>query len=124
MLAIIRNARKEILPRYDATTRKNESTLVVVVDVDYCSDGTGVVHHSQTYSFLPDSVDPNYFQRQADVMQNDVDSAKIAIERAAVSLEQDQLADRQIAQLLKTPYSKQIHVWDKVLINDAKEGLL
>lgn len=121
MLAIVRNARKDTLPRYSAETGRNEPTLVVIVDVDFVLDDTGKVHHSQTYSHLPGEVDAGYYQRQADVLQADLDGARAASEIAAISREQEELADRQINLLLKTPPAKQISVGDKVALNDRSQ---
>jgi hypothetical protein len=47
-------------------------TLMVVSNVDFV-DGSGKVVHSQEYGQLPEDVDPEYYQRQADVMQANID---------------------------------------------------
>jgi hypothetical protein len=47
-------------------------TLMVVTKVDFIGEG-GRVYHSQKYAHNPEDVDPEYYQRQADVMQSDLD---------------------------------------------------
>lgn len=97
MKAVILNADKQILPRYNKDTEQDEDTLMVVVQVAFQNDD-GSTHHTQTYARLPEESgdDPkSYFQDQADAMQADIDNS----EATAQTVEDSALADEVISKL-------------------------
>lgn len=60
--------------------------LHVCVTVDF-TDDSGKVVHTQEYGHLPKDVDPSYYQRQADVMESDIEQrAQADADRAAEAL--------------------------------------
>jgi hypothetical protein len=54
--------------------REIAGELRIVTSVDFVTDA-GELVHSQEYGHLPEEFDPDYFQRQADAMQKDLDHA-------------------------------------------------
>ena len=96
MKAKILSAEKQTLPRYSAATNQDEPTLMVVTTVEFQLDD-GTPYHTQTYAQLPEEVSPEYFQKQADAMQADIEHAKVQSATDAAS----KLADEKINQLLQ-----------------------
>lgn len=74
MKAVIKNVLKETNPRLNPENGQTVDTPVVVVEVEYQSDD-GAFHSAARHAFLPDEVDPAVFDRQAEVMQRDIDDA-------------------------------------------------
>ena len=80
MKAIIRDMQKKELP-YDEGVRK----IHIVTEVDFVTDA-GKVAHTQVYAHVPEDFDGDYFQRQADAMQDELDlGAKLAEHKEAVA---------------------------------------
>ncbi len=95
MKAVIRNPRKEVLPRFDANAGPSDTHQVhVQVDVDFIDDH-GVVQSSQTYHRLPAEFDMSEFDRQAQAMQNDLDNSAANKDH----IDSGALADKIIEQL-------------------------
>ncbi len=95
MKANILSAEKQTLPRYNNETNQDEPTLMVVTKVEFRTDD-GSLYHTQTYAQLPEEVSKDYFQKQADAMQADIEHSKI---QSAID-QTSKLADEKINQLL------------------------
>lgn len=95
MKATILKAEKQTLPRYNAETNEDEPTLMVVTTVEFSLDD-GTPYHTQTYAQLPEEVSKDYFQKQADAMQADIEHAKVQSAVDAAS----NVADEKINELL------------------------
>jgi hypothetical protein len=112
MKAVIRNLTKEYLPH----PLSGERSLHVVAEVDF-TDDAGKVVHSQKYAHLPENVDPEYYQRQADVMQNDLDlTAKWAKEAVQKSAEEKPADDA--IQKIRQHHKLDLH--EEMPIHDVK----
>lgn len=98
MKAVIVKSEKQTLPQFNAATGKDEPTLVVVTHVHFVKDD-GSVHHSQTFAQRPEEIDAEnpraYFDRQAAVLQGDLDGTEANAESQASS----ELADKIVEKL-------------------------
>jgi hypothetical protein len=101
MKAVIVTAEKQTLPQFNVATNQDEPTLVVVTTVEFHNDD-GTLYHTQTYAQRPDEIDPEnpqaYFDRQAQVLQNDIDGRKANAGNEAAS----ELADQIVEKLMPT----------------------
>lgn len=80
MRAEVKNVFKAEHPRLDLVSGTSVPTPVVVIEVDYFHDN-GDYHSSASHAFEPHEVDPEYFNRQAEIMQREIDEL---VERARV----------------------------------------
>jgi hypothetical protein len=110
MKAIIKDLRKETLPQFNATTNQDEPTVMVVAEIEFISD-QGELVHTQIYAHTPEEASHEYYQRQADAMQADLDQESDPAVAAAAQA--NQLADEKIAVL-------RLHLGDGVPLNDRK----
>jgi hypothetical protein len=92
MKAAIRALTKKYLPH--AVT--GEPALHVVAEVDFLDD-TGKIVHSQQYAHLPEKTRAEYYQDQADVMQNDLDLTAQWAKDAEKKAIEEKTADNAIA---------------------------
>lgn len=88
MKAIVRKIDKAYLPSVGPADRK----LHIVTEVDFVSDA-GEVVHNQIYGHLPEQFDGAYFQRQADVMQADIDMLESRAAEDAKRMEEEKPVD-------------------------------
>lgn len=93
MNATIQSLSKEILPRFDAATNRDEPTIVMVAQVDF-HDDTGRLVHSQSYAHLPEEYDAAYFDRQAAAMQAELDHTSASAKNSQRSAMADQILSR------------------------------
>ena len=113
MKAVIKKLTKNSLPH----PVSGEPALHVIAEVDFTDDAGNIVH-TQQYGHLPEQVDPEYYQRQADVMQQDLDlTAKWAAE-AERKAANEKAADEAIA-AIRQHYKLNFH--EEVPINDVKK---
>jgi len=112
MKAVIRNLIKKTLPH----PVLGEPVLHVLAEVDF-TDDAGKVVHSQEYAHLPENVDPEYYQRQADVMQSDIDLTARRIAEAAATSQSEAAADAAI-QKIGAHYKLDFH--EEVPLHDVK----
>jgi len=110
MKAVIRNIGKQYLPHNVDADGRNR--LHIVTEVDFVDDA-GKVVHSQNYAHLPEDFDGAYFQRQADVMQGDIDDLKTRAERDAKRAVEEKPADDAIRKF-KLEFGEQIQLRDEV----------
>lgn len=76
MKAVVKDIVKEENPRLDTVSGASVPTPVVVVEVEYYQDD-GVLHSSARHAFLPEEIsDLSIFDRQAEIMQRDIEDAK------------------------------------------------
>lgn len=94
--------------------RRIGGALMIVTNVDFV-DASGAVVHSQEYGHLPADVDPDYFQRQADTMQADIEQAAKAAADAAATAKEEAEADAAIAQM-----KHKLQFQDEVIIHDTR----
>jgi hypothetical protein len=100
MQAIITNAEKQTLPRFNNETNQDEPTVMVVVTVDFKKDD-GTLALEQTYSYLPADLptDPTelqaVFDKQAAAMQADLDISQVQQQTD----QQSQVADEVVQSL-------------------------
>jgi hypothetical protein len=101
MKAVIVTAEKQTLPQFNSATGQDEPTLVVVTTVNFYNDD-GTLHSTQSYAQRPSEIDPSdpqaYFDRQASVLQNDIDGRQENAESQATS----ELADQIVEKLMPT----------------------
>jgi hypothetical protein len=90
----ILSADKQTLPRFNNQTNQDEPSVMVVTKVEFSTDDGHVVS-VQEYAHLPEDVSPEYFQAQANAMQNDLDNAQATVGTQAAS----KLADEKLQQL-------------------------
>ena len=110
MKAVIRNLIKKTLPH----PVLGEPALHVLAEVDFTDDAGNVVH-SQQYAHLPENVDPEYYQRQADVMQNDLDLTAQWASDAAEKTKSEAAADaaiEKIGQHFKLNFHEEVPIHD------------
>lgn len=98
MKANITSAVKQILPVYSADAGQDVDTLMVVVGVDFVNDDGSPYSH-QDYAKLPGDLDAmddpkQYFQDQADVMQNDIDQAAIDAPQVVAQAQADDVISK------------------------------
>jgi len=110
MKAVIRNIGKQHLPHNVDANGHNR--LHIVTEVDFV-DNAGKVVHSQNYAHLAEDFDGEYFQRQADVMQGDIEDLKQRAAREAARAEEEKPADEQIRKF-KLEFGEQIQLRDEV----------
>jgi hypothetical protein len=92
--------------------RRIAGALMIVTNVDFV-DTSGKVVHSQEYGHLPADVDPDYFQRQADTMQADIEQAAKAAADAAATAKEEAEADAAIARMKhKLQFNDEVHIHD------------
>jgi len=94
--------------------RRIAGALMIVTNVDFV-DASGKVVHSQEYGHLPADVDPDYFQRQADTMQADIEQAAKAAADAAATAKEEAEADAAIARM-----KHKLQFQDEVIIHDTR----
>jgi len=87
---------------------------MIVTNVDFV-DAAGTTVHSQEYGHLPADVDPDYFQRQADTMQADLEQAAKAAADAAATAQEEAAADAAAARMRHV-----LQFEDGVKIHDRK----
>lgn len=101
MKAVIKDIIKEENPRLDTVSGASVPTPVVVVEVEYYHD-SGELHSSSRHAFLPEEItDLSIFDRQAEIMQRDIEDAK---RQTVVQQEYDERhkpADDKVAELRK-----------------------
>ncbi len=112
MKAILREAKKELLARFDADSGENRQTLMVTATVDFMTDD-GVLHHQQKYAHLPADIDPDYYQRQADVMQADIDQAAAAATAKALTAQQEVVADAALNKIQHLVLGEELHIHEE-----------
>jgi hypothetical protein len=110
MKAVIRNIDKQYLPHNVDAEGKNK--LHIVTNVDFVNDA-GEVVHSQGYAHLPEDFDGAYFQRQADVMQGDIEDLKTRAAMAEKRAAEEKPADDAIRKF-KLEFGDQIQLRDEV----------
>jgi hypothetical protein len=76
MKAKVINVEKSVMPRYDNSANADIPTIVLVATVEFYTDD-GQLQHTQVYSCLPEDYPSDDYQSQADVMQADLDHAKV-----------------------------------------------
>jgi hypothetical protein len=112
MKASIRALDKKYLP-HPVT---GEPALHVFAGVDFLDDA-GKIVHSQEYAHLPEDADPEYYQRQADVMQSDLDLTKRWAEEAARKAAEEAPADAAIERI-RQRHKLEFH--EEIPIHDVK----
>ena len=98
MIAVIKSAVKTAYPITDVDSGEINLTTMIVVEVDFNNDDGSNYSH-QSYAVKPEDLgnEPKeYFQRQADTMQVDIDLA----EQNAPQAQDQAAADEAIAKLL------------------------
>ena len=110
MKAVIRNIGKQHLPHNVDANGNNR--LHIVTEVDFVDDA-GKVVHSQNYAHLSEDFDGEYFQRQADVMQGDIEDLKQRAASEVARAEQEKPADEKIRKF-KLEFGEQIQLRDEV----------
>jgi hypothetical protein len=110
MKAIIRKLDKQYLPHNVDAEGRNR--LHITTEVDFVNDA-GEVVHNQTYAHLPEDFDGQYFQRQANSMQGDIEDLKQRAAREAARAEEEKPADEQIRKF-KLEFGEQIQLRDEV----------
>jgi len=98
MKAVIVKSEKQTIPQFNAATGKDEPTLVVVTHVHFVKDD-GTPYHSQDFAQRPEEIDAEnpsaYFDRQAAILQGDLDGQSANADAAASS----ELADKIVEKL-------------------------
>jgi len=106
MKAIVTHVEKQTLPQFNKATGQDEPTLVVATTVEFFKDD-GTLYHTQTYAQRPEEIDANdpqaYFDKQASVLQADVEGAASHVQDEAAS----KLADEIVAKLTPQPDAPQ-----------------
>ena len=110
MKAVIRNIGKQHLPHNVDADGHNR--LHIVTEVDFMDDA-GKVVHSQNYAHLTEDFDGAYFQRQADVMQGDIEDLKKRAEMEAAREAEEKPADEAIRKC-KLEFGEHIQLRDEV----------
>ena len=112
MKAVIRALTKKRLPH----PLSGELALHVAAEVDFLDDA-GTVVHSQEYAHLPADADPEYYQRQADVMQNDLDLTERWAKEVAQKAAEEAPADAAIEKI-RQHHKLEFH--EEVPVHDTK----
>ena len=119
MKAVIKDVRKEVHPRL--TEEELNHTPVVVVEVDYVDDAGKVVHKAN-HSFLPEQIDKDthtLFDRQAEIMQRDVEDRERREKAAALVTAEHAPADEKV-DLLRKQFSLEFS--EKIPLEDKYRG--
>jgi hypothetical protein len=97
MKAIIISAEKQTIPQFNDDTQQDEPTLVVVTTVQFQNDD-GTSHLTQTYAQKPSEIDADnpsaYFDRQAEILQTDVDGQQANQQQEAQSTLADEIIEK------------------------------
>lgn len=101
MKAIIVSAEKQTIPQFNQDSQKDEPTLVVATTVQFQKDD-GTAYLTQTFAQRPEDIDADnpqaYFDRQADILQRDLDASAANAPQQANSTLADEIVEKLITQ--------------------------
>lgn len=97
MKANILSVEKVTIPQYSAAEGRDVDTLMIRTLVEFVNED-GTVHHTQAYAQRPEEVDQEnpkaYFDKQADVMQAELEGQRANREAAKSSELADSIVDK------------------------------
>jgi len=97
MKAVITNAEKQTIPQFNKATNQDEPTLVVTTTVNFYNDD-GTLYLTQSYAQRPEEIDTEnpqaYFDRQAEILQNDIEGRISNAEKEATSELADEIVEK------------------------------
>jgi hypothetical protein len=101
MKAIIVSAEKQTIPQFNQISGQDEPTLVVVTTVQFQKDD-GTLYLTQTFAQRPEEIDADdpqaYFDKQAGILQTDLDGTEANAQQEADSALADEIVEKLITQ--------------------------